>query len=137
MTLFGDILKGFLPVLGAHLLLESVELASLCAVVCFCGHCWSPYLAFRGGKGVATAAGGMLALSPFIVAGAVLTWSLLFMWKRIASVSALGGAAVLPLLSLGIDPPLWPVCTALSLGILVRHRDNIRRLRDGRAESWR
>ena len=137
MTLTGDVIKGFLPVLGALLLLESSPLASLCALVCFCGHCWSPYIAFRGGKGVATVAGCMLALSPFVLVAAVLVWSLLFMWKRTASLSALGAAGILPLAALAITPPLWWVCGLLSLGIVWRHRTNIERLREGREQPWR
>ena len=136
LTLLGDVTKGLLPVLGAQVLLGSIELAEATALVCFAAHCWSPYLDFRGGKGVATAAGGVLALSPFVLVAALLAWIGVFMWKRTSSLSALTATALLPLAGQWIDPERVWVLLALAVGIVWRHKDNIQRLREGREKPW-
>ena len=137
LTLTGDILKGFLPVLGALLLFEDDRIATICAVACFCGHCWSPYLKFQGGKGVATVTGVMLALSPFVLLSSLSTWLLVFGWKRISSLSALAAAVVLPIAAAVLHPSVLPVSAVLAVGIIVRHQDNIHRLRKGGEKPWR
>src|SRR5688572_18743217 len=63
-TLLGDAFKGWLPVVLAGYVVPGPAYAGLVAVAAFAGHCWSAFLDFRGGKGVATAAGVLLALAP-------------------------------------------------------------------------
>lgn len=144
-TLVADGLKGFIPVMvGIALGLGDNEIAlgaiGLAAVL---GHTWPIYLGFRGGKGVATSGGVLLALAPvaLILAGA--TWFLIIRLTRVASLSSLiaVGVGFLSLLVLHLvgwqawRPVGWPVIVmglALVGLVLYRHRQNIERLANGR-----
>jgi acyl phosphate:glycerol-3-phosphate acyltransferase len=130
-TLAGDMLKGLLPVLLAPLVSPSTWFVGAVALVAFAGHCWSAYLDFRGGKGVATAAGALLALAPGPTLAALVSWLVVVRLTRRASIAALIAAAVLPLLCWGLVPTAAPTALLLSLGVAWRHRDNVRRLRGG------
>ena len=77
-TLFGDLAKGCIPVLLAHLVAEPAWYPGVVALAAFAGHCWPAYLEFKGGKGVATAAGALLALAPFIALLTAGAWMLTF-----------------------------------------------------------
>src|SRR5919199_6250966 len=65
-TMLGDMLKGFLPVLLARLLVGNDWVVAAVALAALAGHCWSIFLRFRGGKGVATGAGTTIALAPVV-----------------------------------------------------------------------
>ena len=130
-TLFGDLAKGCIPVLLAHLVAEPAWYPGVVALAAFAGHCWPAYLEFKGGKGVATAAGALLALAPFIALLTAGAWMLTFLIGRRSSLAALVGAALLPLFTLWIRPELTAVCVLLSLGLFHRHRANIARLMTG------
>ncbi|MBN1587408.1 MAG: glycerol-3-phosphate 1-O-acyltransferase PlsY [Candidatus Omnitrophica bacterium] len=97
------------------------------------GHVWSPFLQFKGGKGVATGAGVALALRPvYFLAGFVIFVGFLLLWRRV-SIGSLGAALVIPLISVvRADRPEISVClAAVSALIILRHRANIRRLMHG------
>jgi acyl phosphate:glycerol-3-phosphate acyltransferase len=144
-TLIADGLKGFIPVmLGILLGLGDQELAlaaiGLAAVL---GHTWSIYLGFRGGKGVATSGGVLLALAPAALVLAGLSWFLVVRLTRLASLSSLIAVAVgfLSLIALHLTgwqawrPVGWWVVilgVALLGLVLYRHRHNIERLANGR-----
>jgi acyl phosphate:glycerol-3-phosphate acyltransferase len=144
-TLIADGLKGFIPVmLGILLGLGDQELAlaaiGLAAVL---GHTWSIYLGFRGGKGVATSGGVLLALAPAALVLAGLSWFLVVRLTRLASLSSLIAVAVgfLSLIALHIAGwqawrPVgwWVVILGVALVglVLYRHRHNIERLANGR-----
>jgi acyl phosphate:glycerol-3-phosphate acyltransferase len=144
-TLVADGLKGFIPVmLGILLGLGDQELAlaaiGLAAVL---GHTWSIYLGFRGGKGVATSGGVLLALAPAALVLAGLSWFLVVRLTRLASLSSLIAVAVgfLSLIALHFAgwqawrPVGWWVVilgVALLGLVLYRHRHNIERLANGR-----
>jgi glycerol-3-phosphate acyltransferase PlsY len=102
------------------------------AIAALVGHCWSCYLEFRGGQGVATGAGALLALSPlsFVVLAGL--WGLVFAVWRKASLAGLVAAAVLPILVFFLSPRNTWVAVVLAVVIVVRHRENIRRLVAGR-----
>lgn len=140
LTLVGDCLKGLLPVLLAARLfdLQPGPLA-LVALAAFLGHCYPVYLGFKGGKGVATALGIFLFLSPLSVLGALVLFLLvLWMWRFI-SLSSISAAAVMPLLTL-IFERSWPLfgATAVIAAIVIwRHRSNIERLRAGTESSFK
>jgi glycerol-3-phosphate acyltransferase PlsY len=115
-------------------------LTALCAVL---GHNYSPWVGFKGGKGIATSAGVLLALMPFAVLLLVVIWYLLFLITRYVSVASIGAVAVLPLLTLWgswhhgrlqdgtWNKPLFVLCLVIAgLGIW-KHRANIQRLRAG------
>jgi acyl phosphate:glycerol-3-phosphate acyltransferase len=144
-TLIADGLKGFIPVmLGILLGLGDQELAlaaiGLAAVL---GHTWSIYLGFRGGKGVATSGGVLLALAPVALVLAGLSWFLVVRLTRLASLSSLIAVAVgfLSLIALHLAGwqawrPVgwWVVILGVALVglVLYRHRHNIERLANGR-----
>ncbi len=122
--------KGFVPVLVAQWLWPAWGLwwPALVGLVCFVGHCYPAYLEFKGGKGVATGAGALLALSPWVTVPAVAVWVTLLAASGRSSIAALGSAIAVIGLSWWLDPSLVPVVALLFLGILTTHVPNIRRL---------
>ncbi|TMF61499.1 MAG: glycerol-3-phosphate 1-O-acyltransferase PlsY [Chloroflexi bacterium] len=144
-TLVADGLKGFIPVmLGIVLGLGDQEIAlALIGLAAVMGHTWSLYLGFRGGKGVATSGGVLLALAPVALVLALVSWFLVVRLTRLASLSSLIAVAVgfVSLIALHLigwqawRPVGWPVIVlgvALVGLVLYRHRGNIGRLATGR-----
>ncbi|MDF2643591.1 MAG: putative glycerol-3-phosphate acyltransferase PlsY [Pseudomonas sp.] len=136
LTLLGDLCKGLLPVVLASLCgLEPMQQAwiGVCAVV---GHMFPLFFRFRGGKGVATAAGMLLGLYPPAAALAVTTWLLMFYLTRTSSLAALVATPLtLPLLAWQEPRALLPM-TVLTLLIVWRHRGNLRDLLAGRERHF-
>lgn len=130
-TLAGDVLKGLLPVLLAPSVLDNAWFPGVVGLVAFCGHCWSAYLDFRGGKGVATAGGVMLGLAPVAALLVATAWGATAMFTKRSSLGALVGAIALPSVVGGLHPELLWVSVLLGLGVLIRHRENISRLLAG------
>jgi glycerol-3-phosphate acyltransferase PlsY len=97
------------------------------------GHSFSMFLGFRGGKGVATAIGGLAALMPLVILGGVVVWAVVFYTTRYVSLaSILLGVALAPLAYVMHRPgPQVGFCVVLGLVILVRHRANLQRLLAG------
>jgi glycerol-3-phosphate acyltransferase PlsY len=131
LTLIGDILKGALPVLAAQswLQLDPAGVA-LVAVAAYLGHCYPVYLGFKGGKGVATALGIFLVLSPPAVLIAIGLFALL-LWKwRYVSLGSICAAAVFPWLVLIFEREGHLFAASLAIGgfVIYRHRANIDRL---------
>jgi glycerol-3-phosphate acyltransferase PlsY len=105
--------------------------AGLVAVL---GHNFCPYLGFKGGKGMATSAGVLLALMPLSCVACVLLWTLVFWGSRYVSLASIAAAGVLPVATFFLYPgKLGYFSLALILGVLAiwRHRGNIARLRAG------
>lgn len=133
LTLALDMLKGWAPVaLGRTLGASDVQVAGV-ALAAFLGHLYPVFLRFRGGKGVATFLGVLLALLPkvaFLVAG---VWLLIAAVFRYSSLAALVAAAASPLLVWLLDGRRGFVALAVVLSgfILIRHRENMRRLLAG------
>jgi len=134
LTLIGDCFKGLLPVLVATeaFALTGTPLA-LVALAAFIGHCYPVYLGFKGGKGVATALGIFLVLSPSSIPFTLILF-VLVLWKwRFISLSSISAAATIPFLVLAFERS-WPLffATLVIAGIVIwRHRGNIERLRSG------
>jgi glycerol-3-phosphate acyltransferase PlsY len=128
-----DVGKGFLPVLGARLLWPELGTwwPALVAAVAFLGHCYPVYLEFRGGKGVATGAGAMLAVTPGPTLLAGLTWGAVLGLTGRSSVAALTACLALVGLVWWLHPWMLPVALVLGLGIAWTHLANIRRLLRG------
>lgn len=132
ITLALDAFKGWLPVWLAHLAGMSILVQAMVALCAVTGHMIPLFCRFKGGKGVATALGAGLALAPattFIMA----TLWLLVMWRwRISAVASLVAIISGPIISAFIEPDTLPLFGLLTLLIVVRHRNNLIRLAQGR-----
>jgi glycerol-3-phosphate acyltransferase PlsY len=97
------------------------------------GHSYSVFTKFKGGKGVATAAGGLVVLIPVCCAIGGAVWVLIFLTTRYVSLGSILAAIAVPLTSWlrGNPLPLNIVATGLGLFVIIRHRENIRRLLNG------
>jgi glycerol-3-phosphate acyltransferase PlsY len=130
LTLALDMLKGWGPVALGRIVGASDALVAGVALAAFLGHLYPVFLRFRGGKGVATFLGVLLALLPkvaFLVAG---VWLLIAAVFRYSSLAAVVAAAASPLLVWLLDGRRDFVALAVVLSgfILIRHRENMRRL---------
>ena len=136
LTLLGDLCKGLLPVLAARLLgLELQEQAwiGICAVF---GHMFPLYFRFRGGKGVATAAGMLMGVYFPAALLAICAWILTLYLSRTSSLAALIATPLtLPLLAWREPQALLPM-TVLTIMIVWRHRSNLRDLLAGRERHF-
>lgn len=130
LTLFGDCLKGLLPVLAVKYSSLPLEYAAWVGLAAFCGHVFSVFLRFRGGKGVATALGVFLALSPLAVAVAIGVFVVLMLIWRYVSLGSISAAAVMPIAvwALGGGRVMIVVTMLIAVVVIIRHLENIRRL---------
>ncbi len=135
-TLIGDLLKGLLPILLADLLGFNLQQQAWIGLAAVIGHLYPVYFNFRGGKGVATAAGMLLGLYPPAALLAVAAWALVFVLTRTSSLAALIATPLtLPLLAWQQPAALLPVCVLTGL-IVWRHRGNLRDLFAGRERHF-
>jgi glycerol-3-phosphate acyltransferase PlsY len=135
VVLLLDALKGFVPVLLARLLLARAPygewLLAATALLAFLGHLFPVFLGFRGGKGVATALGVFLAISPLAALGALVVYAGVYAATRTSSLGSLTAAvAFVPLVYFlaGRSRVLLALAVLLVLMIIASHRENIRRL---------
>lgn len=137
ITLFGDMLKGLLPVLVANLMGVTPLILAGVAMAAFLGHLYPIFFRFQGGKGVATALGCQLGLGWQIGGVIALIW--LFMAKvvKISSLSALVCMALAPLVVWFFWPAPELVGMQIIMSILLfwRHRSNIKNLLEGSEEA--
>lgn len=133
LTLLGDILKGFLPVLAARLLGAEPLLIAIVALAAFLGHLFPVYYQFKGGKGVATAIGVLLAISPLTAFFTICIWLVVAFLTHYSSLAALVAALSTPLLFMLIKPQLaYVIMAGILAGLLIwRHQANITRLLNG------
>ena len=138
LTLFGDAAKGWLAVWGASSFNAPVSVQALVALAVFLGHLYPIFLRFKGGKGVATAFGVMLAIQPLLALAAALTWLFVAKVSKYSSLAALVSAVGAPLFYvLGhqwgwiTQPQLAWVLAMIASFLLYRHRSNIERLLKG------
>ena len=142
-TLLGDTLKGVTAVLLAKAFAPQFGITAvgiaLVAITVFLGHLWPAFFGFKGGKGVATAAGVLWALDWRVGLGLTLIWALLFAVSRVSSLAALIGSACAPLLAyvfLGVVPAFYAVLIMAAL-LIWRHKENIARLVSGEESGFR
>lgn len=141
-TLLLDAVKGWLPVFlivsfgAAHGM--GLDTAGLAGLAAFLGHLYPVFFRFQGGKGVATAAGVLLGIAPLLGLATGLTWLIIAIFFRYSSLASLVAAFFAPayyLLGGGIAWPLDAVALValviMSLLLVWRHRENIRRLLAG------
>lgn len=131
LTFLCDALKGSAAV--ACTLIIAPDLVSLAGLFAVIGHIWSPWLGFRGGKGVATAFGVLIMLSWPVTLASAITWVAMAKATRYSSLAALISILLSPLYSLIFDRhDLLFMCLGLSVLIVITHRQNISRLMTGR-----
>lgn len=139
LTFSCDVLKGFGAVLlfpgiaeGLLALEKGVALRLLCACLAVAGHNWPVYLRFKGGKGVATSAGALLAIAWEAATIGIMSWTAVFLLTRYVSVASMFAAVVIAiaawLLYAGDSTLLPSVLTLLAALAILRHKSNIRRL---------
>ncbi|MFQ5803049.1 MAG: glycerol-3-phosphate 1-O-acyltransferase PlsY [Candidatus Methylomirabilales bacterium] len=130
LTLVGDLLKGFLPVLAARLLGGAELFVAGVGIAAVLGHNWSIYLRFTGGKGVATSFGVLLAMTPLPAFFGLLVWLAVLLIYRYTSLSAMVASVCIPpviLFSTG-SGPYFIFSIVVALLIFIRHHDNIKRI---------
>jgi glycerol-3-phosphate acyltransferase PlsY len=143
LTLLGDVGKGLLAVALARAAhpewgVTSTGVAAV-AVAVFLGHLYPVFFGFRGGKGVATAAGVLWVLDWRVGLGLTLIWLTVFTITRVSSLSALTAAVVAPAVALwlwGVAPAFWAVL-AIAVLLVWRHRGNVARLLSGEESAFR
>ncbi len=133
ITLAGDALKGLLPMLAAHALSDNPTIIALVGACTFLGHLYPVFFTFKGGKGVATAAGVLGGLSVVLIAQLIVVWLVTALAFRRSSLAALVAAVVAPLLIWFSFPERGYYAMSMMITALLfwRHRQNIRRLWDG------
>lgn len=131
VTLFVDALKGFAPVhLGMRLYPGHPLIAIGLGVAAIFGHNWTPFLRFKGGKGVATSAGVFLALLPWPMLVTIGAFIVAVKLSGHISVGSMTGAVILPLAAAGLGEPRAFTAAAAGAGVLIlfKHVSNIQRL---------
>lgn len=138
-----DFGKGWLPVFVLAPLAASPAAAGglgepvlrlACGTAAVLGHCFPVYLRFRGGKGVSTGCGAVVAVDPLVFLGGGVVWLVNLALTRFVGLSSMAMGAAFPLLAWlrrPSDTPFLIGCCLLTLLIFVRHRKNIRRMLDG------
>jgi glycerol-3-phosphate acyltransferase PlsY len=132
LTLVGDCLKGLIPVVVV-LFSSMPQFAAWVGLAAFCGHVFSLFLKFKGGKGVATALGVFLALAPLAVGVALAVFVALMLIWRYVSLGSISAAAVMPLVvwMQGGSGKLIIVTLVIAVVVIAKHHENIRRLLAG------
>lgn len=133
-----DALKGFAAVWLALYFVPGEWSGIVAAVAVIAGHNYTPWLGFKGGKGIATSAGVLLALMPLAVLAIAIVWFAVFFASRYVSLASICASAALPLAvaalwwtGRGGSAPLLVFALVISALAIWRHRSNIQRLRDG------
>lgn len=142
-TLLGDAAKGWVAVMAARYASEQLGLpvgvVAACALAAFLGHVYSFFLKFKGGKGVATALGVLLALEPWLALAVVLVWVVVAWASRYSSLASITAATVSPILYVLGGNVIWRMQASIAFAILLiaavtlyRHKENIARLLQGK-----
>ncbi len=133
LTLIGDCLKGLLPVVAANLLAFSDGYVALVGLAAFLGHIFPVFLRFKGGKGVATALGVFLGVSPLAILAALGIFVVtVWVWRYI-SLASISAAAAMPALVALLDrnPVMVAMSFVIAIIVISKHHANIKRLLDG------
>ena len=139
ITLIGDALKGAAPALAGILLAPDTQyIAGLAGLAAFIGHLYPVFLGFKGGKGIATALGIFLILTPWAIAIEILIFAIIMLTVRIVSVGSLTAALTLPVCICLLSYPKAYVLSALVIAILTtyKHRENLKRLVEGQEPKF-
>ena len=138
LTLLGDALKGLVAVVLARCLQDALNLSDFAiaavAVAALVGHMWPLFFGFKGGKGVATALGVLLALSPATALVCATIWLVMAFGFKVSSLAALAATVAAPLVAFWLMPyPSWAWATVvIAVLVLYRHKSNIQNLLQGK-----
>lgn len=133
LVLIGDAGKGVLAVLLAGHFLGDSNWELLTGLMAICGHNWSVFLGFKGGRGVATSAGVVLMLVPEVLAAALVVFGVILVVFGYVSLASMFAAVSVPVLMVAFNEPAAYLVFAvlIALFIIYRHRPNIQRIING------
>jgi len=143
LTLICDVLKGLVPILCASMLMKGKPNAELvvplCGAAAVVGHMFPVYLKFKGGKGVATALGVFLFLSPLAILGCLAVFLAAVYFSGFVSLGSLLGSGSIIIFLFLLGAPAWKLYLATFIAILIwaKHHQNIGRLLSGTEKSWK
>ena len=147
-----DFLKGLLPVLLLSNFAENQDISAtakswvpaVAMIATVCGHIFSIFLKFKGGKGVATSAGAIMALSPYTILAGLVVWGILFKAKGYVSLASILAGISLPIFELifivfgkSLNLPNLIIFSLAAVLVTVMHKSNIKRLREGTEASFK
>lgn len=135
LTFSFDFIKGFFPVYFSRAF--PMDVRSLVCLAGVLGHDFSPFLKFKGGKGVATSFGGIFALDWKIGVIVLLSWVVVFAIFRIPSIASLSSLGISPIVSIFLGGGFFLVTLILFGLCLIRHRKNIEKLKSGEEKPIR
>lgn len=148
-VLLVDALKGFLPVFFVKWYFSGLPtgqfytLMVLTGVFAVAGHVFTPFLGFKGGKGIATTLGMLLALAPKLALAMLVVWVLAFLITRVSSIGALSAAVLLPFIAwffyrnTSVTGIMTSFAAFMTVFILFTHRENIKRLYRGEEKAFK
>jgi glycerol-3-phosphate acyltransferase PlsY len=134
ITLALDALKGYVPVIAALVLAErfgwGAGTVAMTGLAAFAGHLWPLFFKFKGGKGVATAAGVLFGFNPLLGLATLATWAIVAAFSRYSSLASLAAAAFAPFYQLLIwEADAYALAIVVMCLLLIwRHEGNIRKL---------
>lgn len=146
-----DIVKGFIAVffignfLGPRIIFINGEiLRVILGAACISGHIWTVFLSFKGGKGVATTLGVLIALAvktnglPIVIALTLVTWAIIFIVSKFVSLASIIAAISLPIYMYLFRQSALLIATGIILSAIVifRHKANLKRLREGKENAF-
>jgi len=138
ITLFGDMLKGLLPVLAARYLELSLLAIALTGTAAFIGHLFPIFFGFKGGKGVATLLGVLFGFSWWVGLATAATWLIIAKVFKLSSLAALIATALAPVYLFFLLPNTMPLILATILMVIIlfwRHKSNIQNILSGSESS--
>lgn len=137
LTFLGDLLKGLIPVWLASYYITDGFALSLVAMAALLGHCFPIFFQFRGGKGVATMFGAMLAFHWQIGVSLLAVWATVFMLSKISSLSGIIASLTIPLATFYVHPEAMLPMSIISVVVLLRHYGNIVKLFSGDERTFK
>lgn len=135
-----DALKGLVAAGWPILVFSEVRLAVIGLIAAIIGHSFSVFLKFRGGKGVATTMGGLMAIMPLSLVIGLVTWAVAFYATKLVALASILFAMSLPISAFnlyGQTDPRFTLSLMLCVLIIFRHRSNMRRMLQGKENSFK
>lgn len=137
LTFIGDLLKGVIAVLIAKIIanisgVDNATAGYLAVVFVVCGHNWPAFLGFRGGKGVATSLGAMMAVNPIIALSCFAIFLIIVAFTKYVSLGSVLGIAISPIIMMLLQNKKGTLVSLfLTISVIYTHRANIKRLLNG------